>query len=124
MSNKNELEQAYEFGAKLAAVDAGLVKLAEGEGGSIAWPTLLGGLGGAIAAPEGKRLAGFGGAGLGSAAGATAGSLGGAGLGALVGLLTRKPHLVKTLGLGGGLLGGLGGSAYGGAKGYQAAIGD
>jgi len=73
------LKLAYEAGVKLAMQEAGLIKqgnIFEGDqGGSAAWPALLGGVGGAIAAPKGKGWQGFGGAMGGGALGGLGGQM-------------------------------------------------
>lgn len=135
------LEIAYQEGVKLAMAEVGLVK--ESDENSIVLPALFPGLGGAIAAPEGKAMAGFGGSSLGSLVGAPlgalAGTLGGLGVSRL--LHGRVPgKLIPTGGMKGGtvplnqkrfqamLLGALGGGALGGgagsAIGYRKAMED
>jgi hypothetical protein len=121
MITKEAVQKAYQLGTQKALMDAGLVKQArmpwDEEPGSAWWPATLGGIGGAIAAPSGHRLAGFGGAILGGTAGSAAGAAGGAGLGALLSLAAKNPEAKAALiasGLfGGSLAGAMGGSAYG-----------
>ena len=120
----DSLKLAYEAGVKLAMQEAGLIKqgnIFEGDqGGSAAWPALLGSVGGAVAAPKGKGWQGLGGAMGGGVLGGLGGAAGGAGLGALLGLLAKNPRLGALLGAG---LGGVGGQMYGSVKGYRAATG-
>ena len=118
------LQVAYQAGVKLAMQEAGLLKeagLLDGDqGGSVAWPALLGPIGGAIAAPEGKGWAGASGAWGGGLLGVAGGALGGGALGAGIGALAKNPHLGALIG---GGLGAAGGQMYGAAKGYRAATG-
>ena len=114
LTKEASLQRAYQAGAQKALVDAGLVKEAFNppwnEPGSEMWPALLGPVGGAIAAPEGKGWRGAGGA-LG---GGLLGAMTGEGAGALLAAIAaRNPDAAFTMMRAGGLGGGILGSALG-----------
>lgn len=114
-------DYAYKLGALRALRDCGMLKEAglfgdDDPAPDPALPVLLGSLGGAIAAPAGHRLAGFGGTMLGGGLGAVGGGLGGAGLGALLGLIAKRPELGAMIGAGLGVPAGMLGGRYIGYK--------
>jgi len=97
------IKQAYDLGVKLAIAEA--VKLADDETPH-AWAATLpyvGPLAAIFAAPEGKRLAGFGG----TLAGSLGGGLIGSHAGDLVSMLSKgrvSPNAARALGVLGGML--------------------